>query len=114
MRFIMFFLVRGMNRCDRLHISEHTVSLVDSINEFWLPFKDAEEYFRDAEETSRLYLKLREPCKSLGVAVSLSRPCKILFMLPSCTFSLKEFSHLNLSNKAAEDEKTDTALESVL
>jgi hypothetical protein len=36
-------------------------------------------------------------------------------MLPSCKYSLKELLFLlSLSNKAAEDEKTDTALESVL
>lgn len=96
-------------------MAEHTVSLIDSVKGLWPSFKEAEEYFRDTEENLRFCLKLCEPSKSLGVAVSSSIPCKILFMLPSCKYSLKEFlSLLSLSNKAAEDEKTDTALESVL
>jgi hypothetical protein len=51
----------------------------------------------------------------LGEAVSSPIPYKVLFRLPSYVLSLKEvLSLLNLSNKAAEDEKTETALESVL
>lgn len=92
----------------------HTLSLCVSVKEFWHSFKDVEGYFRDTEGTLKLCLKLRESVRSFGIAVSSSMQCKILFMLPSCIFSLKEFlSLLNLSNKAAEDEKTEAVLESV-
>jgi hypothetical protein len=65
--------------------------------------------------TLKLCLRLCEPDKSLGELVSSPVLYNIMFLLPFCVFSLKELlSLLNLSNKAAEDEKTETALESVL
>jgi hypothetical protein len=65
--------------------------------------------------TLKLCLWLCKPDKSLGELVSSPVLYIIMFLLPFCVFSLKELlSLLNLSNKAAEDEKTETALESVL
>jgi hypothetical protein len=79
-------------------------------------FRDNEAtLFIEKLGTLKLCLRLRELGMSLTVEVSLSAACESLFMLPSCGFSLKDsLSLFNLSNKAAEDEKTETALERVL
>ena len=80
-------------------------------------FKKFAGFSSDVEGTSRffmLYTRLVDDFNLARIPLLICSPSSTLFLLSSHTFSpVEDLSLLNLSKRAAEEEKTDTVLDRV-